>query len=63
MLTVNEGNRMPTIQNLSEVQRKSGVSRRTKLLEREPTTNENKNPVEGGRRALEESGVEMASLR
>jgi len=33
--TVSEGDEMPTVQNLSEVQRKCGVRGRTKLHERE----------------------------
>jgi len=39
---------MPTVQNLSEVQRKCGVKGRTELHERESTTNRNKNPMEEG---------------
>jgi len=50
--TVREGHGMPTVQNLSEVQKKCGVRGRTKLHERESMMNENKNPVEGGGRAL-----------
>ena len=46
--TVSEGDRMPTVQNLSEVQRKCRVMGRTELHERESTTNQNKNPVEEG---------------
>jgi len=46
--TVSEGDRMPTVQNLSEVQRKCGVRGRTELHERESTMNRNKNPVEEG---------------
>jgi len=38
---------MPTVQNLSEVQRKCGVKGRTELHERESTMNKN-NPVEEG---------------
>jgi len=45
--TVSEEERMPTVQNLSEVQRKCGVKGRTELHERESTMNR-KNPVEEG---------------
>jgi len=45
--TVNEEDRMPSVQNLSEVQRKCGVKGRTELHERESTMNRN-NPVEKG---------------
>jgi len=45
---VSEGDEMPTVQYLSEVQRKCGVRGRTELHERESTTNKNKNPVEEG---------------
>jgi len=45
--TMNEEDRMPTVQNLSEVQRKCGVKGRTELHERESTMNRN-NPVEQG---------------
>jgi len=45
--TVNEEDRMPTVQNLSEVQRKCGVKGRTELHERESTMNRY-NPVEKG---------------
>jgi len=45
---VSEEDRMPTVQNLSEVQRKCGVRGRTELHERESTMNRNKNPVEEG---------------
>jgi len=45
--TVSEEDRMPTVQNLSEVQRKCGVKGRTELHERESTINRN-NPVEEG---------------
>jgi len=38
---------MPTVQNLSEVQRECGVKGRTELHERESTMNRN-NPVEEG---------------
>jgi len=37
---------MPTVQNLSEVQRKCGVKGRTEVHELESTMNRNKNPVE-----------------
>jgi len=46
--TVNEGNGMPTVQNLSEVQRKYGVWGRTELHEWESTMNGNENPMEEG---------------
>jgi len=39
---------MPTVQNLSEVQRKCGVKGRTELHERVSTMNRNKNTVEEG---------------
>jgi len=39
---------MPTVQNLSEVQRKCWVRGRTELDERESTMNRNKKPVEEG---------------
>jgi len=39
---------MPTVQNLSEVQRKCGVKGRAELHERESTMNRNKHPVEEG---------------
>jgi len=45
---VSEGDEMPTVQNLSEVQRKCGVRGTTELDERESTMNKNKNPVEEG---------------
>jgi len=45
---VSEEDRMPTVQNLSEVQRKCRVPGRTELHEREATTNRNKNPMEEG---------------
>ena len=47
MPTVSEEDRMLTVQNLSEVQRKWGVKGRTELHERESTMNRN-NPVEEG---------------
>jgi len=46
--TVSEGDGMPTVQNLSEVQRKCRVRGRTELHERESMMNMNKNPVEEG---------------
>ena len=46
--TVSEEDRVPTVQNLSEMQRKCGVRGRTELHERESTMNKNKNPVEEG---------------
>jgi len=46
--SVRQEDRMPTVQNLSEVQRKCGVKGRTELHERESTTNRNKNPMEEG---------------
>jgi len=42
---VSEGDGMPTVQNLSEVQRNCGVRGRTELHERESMPNRNKNPV------------------
>jgi len=45
---VSEEDRVPTVQNLSEVQRKCGVRGRTELHERESTTNSSKNTVEEG---------------
>jgi len=45
--TVSEEDRMPTVQNLSEVQRKCGVKGRTELHEWESTMNRN-NPVAEG---------------
>ena len=59
--TVSEEDRMPTLQNLSEVERKSGVKRRTELHERESTMNRNKNPVEDWVHPRGRGGV-MASL-
>jgi len=52
---------MPTVENLSEVQRKSGVKGRTELHERKSTTNRNKNPVEEGVDPRGRGGV-VASL-
>jgi len=46
--TVSEEDRMPTVQNLSEVPRKCGVKGRTELHERKSIMNRNKNPVEEG---------------
>jgi len=46
--TVSEEDRMPTVQNLSEVQRKCGLRGRTELHELESTMNRKKNPVEEG---------------
>jgi len=46
--TVSKADRMPTVQNLSEVQRKCGVKGRTELHQRESTMNRNKNPMEEG---------------
>jgi len=45
---VSEGDRTPTVQNLSEVQRQCRVRGRTELHERESRMNRNKNPVEEG---------------
>jgi len=45
--TVSEQDRMPTVQNLSEVQRKCGVKGRTELHERVSTMNRN-NPWRRG---------------
>jgi len=45
---VSEVDGMPTVQYLSEVQRKCGVRGRTKVNEWESTMNRNKNPVEEG---------------
>jgi len=59
--TVSEEDRMPTVQNLSEVQRKCGVKGRTELHERESTMNRNKNPVEEGVDPRGRGGV-VASL-
>jgi len=46
--TVSEGDEMPTMQNLSEVQRKCEVRGRTELDEQKSTMKRNKNPVEEG---------------
>ena len=59
--TVSEGERVPTVQNLSEVQRKCGVRGRTELQEQESTMNRNKNPMEEGV-DLRGSGGVVASL-
>jgi len=59
--TVSEEDRMPTMQNLSEVQRKCGVSWRTELHERESMMNRNKNPMEVGADPRGRGGV-VASL-
>jgi len=59
--TVSEGDRMPTVQDLSEVQRKWGVRGRTELHERESTMNRSKNPVEEGVDPRGRGGV-VASL-
>jgi len=58
---VSEEDRMPTVQNLSEVQRKCGVRGRTKLHELESTMNRNENPVEEGVDPRVRGGV-VASL-
>ena len=55
--TMSEEDRMPTVQNLSEVPRKCGVRGRTELHERESTMNRNKNPVEDGVDPRERGGV------
>jgi len=59
--TVREEDRMPTVPNLSEVERKCGVRGRTELNERESTMNRNKNPMEDGVDPRERGGV-VASL-
>jgi len=59
--TVSEGERMPTVQNLSEVQRKCRVRGRTEVHERESTMNRNKNPVGEGVDPRGRGGV-VASL-
>jgi len=46
--TVNEARSFPTMQMLSEVQRKCGVRGRTELHERESTKNRNENPKQEG---------------
>jgi len=60
--TVSEEDRMPTVQSLSELQRKYGVRGRTELHERESTMNRNKNPAEEGVDPRERQGV-IASPR
>jgi len=60
-LTVSEEDRMPTVQNLSQVQRKCGVRGRTELHARESTMNRNKNPVQKGVDPRGRGGV-VASL-
>jgi len=59
--TVSKEDRLPTVQNLSEVRRKCGVRGRTELHERESTMNRNKNPVEKGVDLRGRGGV-VASL-
>jgi len=59
--TVSKENGMPTVQNLSEVQRKCGVRGSTELHEGGSTMNGNKNPVEEGEDPKWRGGV-MASL-
>jgi len=58
---VSEEDRMPTMQNLSEVQRKCGVKGRTELHERGSMMNRNKNSVEEGENPRGRGGV-VASL-
>jgi len=58
---VSEENGVPTVQDLSEVQRKCGVRGRTELHEWESTKNRNKNPMEEGVEARGRGGV-IASL-
>jgi len=58
---VSEEKGMPTVQNLSEVQRKCGVRGRTELHERASTINRNENPIEEGGDPRGRGGV-MASL-
>jgi len=52
---------MPTVKNISQVQRKCGVRWRTELDERESMTNRNKNPMEEGVDPRGREGV-VASL-
>jgi len=59
--TVSQEDRMPTVQNLSEVQRKCWVKGRSELHERESTTKSNKNPMEEGVDPRGRGGV-VASL-
>jgi len=54
---VSEENGMPTMQNLSEVQRKCGVRGRTELHEWVSTMNRNENPVEEGVEPRGEEGL------
>ena len=58
---MSEEDRIPTVQNLSKVQRKCVVRGRTELHERESTMNRNKNPVEEGVDPRGKGGV-IASL-
>ena len=61
--TLNKENGMPTVQNLSEVQRKCGVmGGGTKLDERESTMNRNKNSVEEEGQAPEGRWVVVPSF-
>jgi len=59
--TVSEEDRMQTVQNLSEVQRKCGVRGRTELHEPESMMHRNKNPMEEGVDPRGRGGV-VASL-
>ena len=59
--TVKEEKEMPTVQNLSEVQRKCVNGGRTELHQWESTMNRNKNPVEEGVDPEVKGGV-IASL-
>jgi len=56
-----EGDGMPTVQNLSEVQRQCGIGGRTELHELESMLNRNKNPIEQGVDP-KGTGGEIASL-
>jgi len=58
---VSEEDRVPTVYNLSEVQRKCKVRGSTELHERESTMNRNKNPIEEGVDPRGRGGV-VASL-
>jgi len=58
---VSEEDRMPTVQNLIEVQRKCGVRGRTELHELQSRMNRNKNPVKEGVDPRGRGGV-VASL-
>jgi len=60
--TVNEGNRMPTMKILCEVQRNFGLRERTEHDERESMTNKNKSPVEERGRVQKERGEGMVWL-